>query len=131
MSRRALRWLVLGFATLWFGVLVPVHNRGQIAVAGSGCDSAPACHASRPPCHQQAPDPPARPTRACAVCYFIAGLDAPPPVTVVETLLGPAGTVDPPAPRAPVSVRPAAARLKASVAWLTGSAQRKSRPGGV
>jgi hypothetical protein len=100
MSRRALHWLVLSFATLWFGVLVPVHNRGQIGVAGSGeCASgaALACHAPKPPCHKQSPHSAPQPARACAVCFFIAGLDAPPPVTVVETRLGPAGALDLPA----------------------------------
>lgn len=33
--------------------------------------------------------------------------------------------------RMPVLARPAAARLKASVTWLTGSAQKNDRPAGV
>ena len=109
MSRRALHWLVLGFATLWFGVLVPVHNRGEITLGGT----ANACthhvtRASLPPCHAAAAIPssqdhdcPAdapRPKGACAVCFFIAGLDAPPPVTLIETRLGFAGAAPAPAP---------------------------------
>ena len=105
MSRRALHWLVLCFATLWFGVLVPVHNRGQIAVAGSGTTPASHCRAAKTRCHSQVPDAPPQPGRSCAVCFFIAGLDAPPPVTVVESLLGPAGLLDAPAPQALTSVR--------------------------
>ena len=115
MSRRALHWLVLGFTTLWFGVLVPVHNRGEMAVAGAydGCaehDTAAApvraCHrvADAPPakhghCPDQGPDSAPRPGRACAVCFFIAGLDAPPPVSLIETRLGLVGVRDNAAPR--------------------------------
>jgi hypothetical protein len=104
MCRRALHWLVLSFATLWFGVLVPVHNRGQIAVAGSGgcaTGAIPSCHSTKVPCHRQLPGSPAQPARACAVCFFIAGLDAPPPVTWVETRLGPAGELEVSAPHSP------------------------------
>lgn len=117
MQCRALRWLVLGFTTLWFGVLVPVHNRGQIGLPGSECaarhDVASACHDATPSCHntsgnsagrehhESAP----RPARACAVCYFIAGLDAPPPVTVIVTRLGFAGSTEVAAPQQPASVR--------------------------
>ena len=46
-------------------------------------------------------------------------------VTVAQTV-SPGGSV-----RRPVSGRPAAARFTASVAWLTGSTQKKSRAGGV
>jgi hypothetical protein len=108
MSRRGLHWLVLGFTTLWFGVLVPVHNRGEIALAGnsSHCagrtDPSPAthCHAAADPIPsgEKNPDrgPPAK--GACAVCFFIAGLDTPAPVTQIETRLGLIGATDAPAP---------------------------------
>jgi hypothetical protein len=99
MRRRALHWLVLGFTTLWFGVLVPVHNRGEITLPGSDAllkaRTAHACCAatSEPkpadPCHT-----PASRSGTCAVCFFIATLDAPPPFTWVETRLGLAGVVD-------------------------------------
>ena len=109
MPRRPLHWLVLGFATLWFGVLVPVHNRGEIAVAGSGdsacSDDAPPCHATKRPCHGGLPDSTPRPARACAVCYFIAALDGPPPVSVVQTRLGLSGQLRPQAPQAVRAVR--------------------------
>ena len=111
MSRRALHWLVLCFTTLWFGVLVPVHNRGEITLGGSeaGCASHVAPAANVPHCHAVAAEPskhgdprsdpaPGR-KAACAVCFFIAGLDAPPPVTLIETRLGFAGTTAAPAPR--------------------------------
>ena len=93
MSPRPARWFVLCFAALWFGVLVPVHNRGQIAVPGSGrpCHStaAASCHHRGPgQTPGPAPDPTPKRGSACAVCFFIAGLDTPPPVTTVEHLFG-------------------------------------------
>ena len=106
MRRRPLHWLVLCFATLWFGVLVPVHNRGEIAVAGgrptaldaakSHCHSAPAAESDVG--GSQCPEKKPCPARACAVCFFVAGLDAPPPISVVVTRLGAAGVLDLPPP---------------------------------
>ena len=113
MPRRALHWLVLCFATVWFGVLVPVHNRGEIRLPGAATSEAkpapaPAghCHATapsegRPPCH----DPAGESGGSCAVCYFIAGLDAPPPVTLIEARLGLVGRNDAAPPRGLVAAR--------------------------
>ena len=111
MRRRPLRWLVLCFATLWFGVLVPVHNRGEIAVPGSGAGSTPTSH-----CHsasstqadagsRHCPEKKPCPARACAVCFFVAGLDTPPPVTTVVTRHGTAGVLDLPPPAEPSAAR--------------------------
>jgi hypothetical protein len=114
MPRRALHWLVLCFTTLWFGVLVPVHNRGEISLPGWAPAERTAaahrcCPADTTPLPEQGPAPCHDPARssggACAVCAFIATLDAPPPVTVVETRLGLAGTFEAPRPEAPTSVR--------------------------
>ena len=113
MASGCVRWFVLCFAVAWFGVLVPVHNRGQIAVPGTepaafygaachaghaapapAAQTAHSCHSPRPAkCDHHAPDPDPAPKRggSCAVCFFIAGLDAPPPVTTVEHLFGLAG----------------------------------------
>jgi hypothetical protein len=103
MRRRVLHWLVLGFTTLWFGVLVPVHNRGEIGLPGSdtrlsvrtshACCATPSDPKPADPCHA----PASSRGGACAVCYFIATLDAPPPVTWVEGRLGLVGVA--PAPR--------------------------------
>jgi hypothetical protein len=84
--------MVLGFACLWFGALVPVHQRGQIQLPGASASAVGASHCSRPdaPCHKkdtkpgQAPKDPGN----CAVCHFILGLHAPPPVTAYEARLG-------------------------------------------
>jgi len=46
------------------------------------------------PCHA----PASQRSGTCAVCYFIATLDAPPPVTWVETRLGLIGLIDAPRP---------------------------------
>ena len=96
--------MVLCFATLWFGVLVPVHNRGEIRLPGAGpaadatcahrcCDHATAPepqHGGGTPCH----DDGSRKGGSCAVCFFIAGLDAPPPVTMIEARLGLVGACE-------------------------------------
>lgn len=108
MDRRITRILVLGFACLWFGMLVPVHQRGQIrlpgpaAVAADGSpEMAAVAHCPRgggadAACagkSRQQPAPGEQPPRdnsggGCAVCHFIAGLDAPPPVTLRVAALG-------------------------------------------
>ena len=106
MPPRALHWLVLCFATLWFSVLVPVHNRGEIRLPGA----APAPEAVSSHCHRGATDDEQAPCHdraresggACAVCYFLAALDAPPPVTLVEARLGFVGLIDAPRPDTPV-----------------------------
>lgn len=97
MDRRPLRLLVLGFSCLWFGALMPVHQRGQIRLPGpvvsidaDGSQLPKArCHRGGPDakCHgrqERQPDPGKESPGPgnCAVCHFIAGLDAPPPVVV-------------------------------------------------
>ena len=101
MSSRRLRWIVLGFACLWFGMLVPVHQRGQIKLprAVRADDAKPASHCSRAAdpnsaCHKQQQQQGAgdedAPQQAgdCAVCHFIAGLQAPPPAVAYQARLG-------------------------------------------
>ena len=88
MTSRWLRWAVLCFAALWFNVVVPVHTRGQIKLPGAAPGHAHACCATsaahdtnghRPHC----PDPGSDSRGPCAVCFFMAALDTPPPVTVI------------------------------------------------
>ena len=125
MTQRPVRWLVLCFAVAWFGVLVPVHNRGQIAMPGSprhaaghachrdaaqSASPAHACHSA--PVHtdcrhghgSSAPEE-GRDPESCAVCFFVAGLHTPPPVTTVEQFHGYAGTAPVAHPAAPESAR--------------------------
>ena len=97
MRRRAVNWLVLGFAALWFNVVLPVHKRGQITLGGGPpasrshacCKTNPEATVKSPKSHCPAPE--SRPAGPCAVCFYMAGLCTPPPVTVVERRLGYAG----------------------------------------
>jgi hypothetical protein len=114
MRLPALRWLVLVFTCAWFGVLVPVHQRGAIQLPGSAAHAccmkpggdAVAGAASVPACHRKAAtedkDAPAgKSSGNCAVCYFVAGLDLPAPVMLDVPPLGgaePIATFDLPAP---------------------------------
>jgi hypothetical protein len=85
MRSRGLRWVVLAFTCLWFGVLLPVHQRGRITLPGAECAAASALTAAAAASHSccptpghKSPDAPAPDSRACAVCYYIATLDLPP-----------------------------------------------------
>jgi hypothetical protein len=90
--------MVLGFACLWFGMFVPVHQRGQIQLPGNNATAAAVNHCNNPnaPCHRKMADArqqkqqPGKPTNRenCAVCHFILGLHAPPPVTWYVERLG-------------------------------------------
>src|SRR3954468_19055953 len=91
MSSRLLRWMVLGFTCLWFGVLLPVHQRGQIQLPGSAARVGACARCGRPeaPAHKGEPAKSApKDPGNCAVCHFIAGLNVPPPVTVYVVRLG-------------------------------------------
>jgi hypothetical protein len=93
--------MVLGFACLWFGMLVPVHQRGMIQLPGpavaAAASAAQASHCPRAgdvkaPCHKAAAkegdgEAPASEGN-CAVCHFVLGLHVPPPVTVYVACLG-------------------------------------------
>ena len=83
MRSRGLRWVVLAFTCAWFGVLLPVHQRGRITLPGACADAsaltAPSHGCCPAPGHTPGDAPPAAPdSRACAVCYYIATLDLPP-----------------------------------------------------
>jgi hypothetical protein len=79
---------MLAFTCVWFGMLVPVHQRGQIQLPGGRVAKAAeprACHGKCGKTKQ-----PAAPASRenCAVCHFILGLHAPPPVTIYVERLG-------------------------------------------
>src|SRR2546428_6234364 len=88
MASRWLRGTVLCFAALWSNVVVPAHTRGQITLPGAAPGHARACCATseahdsngRSP---HGPDSGSDSRGPCAVCFFMAALDTPPPVTVV------------------------------------------------
>jgi hypothetical protein len=99
MQSLALRWFVLLFTVAWFGVLVPIHQRGAIQLPGSPVSSccvhkndgtaAKACHGEP----QQSQNPTRNSSGNCAVCFFVAGLDLPAPVMLDVPPLGPAEPV--------------------------------------
>ena len=107
MHSRRLRWLVLGFACLWFGVLVPIHQRGQIKLPGPRLSER--AHAASLPSHcsrmgdplshchkqQQTPGQATHDNNSsdaspddCAVCHYILGLCFVAPVTFDFAPLG-------------------------------------------
>ena len=98
MSSRLLRWVVIAFTCMWFGVLVPAHTRGQIKLAGSrsaavkspDADACNRCLTKSAPANAGKPESPQPPvdTSDCAVCHLILGLHTPPPVTTYEVYLG-------------------------------------------
>jgi hypothetical protein len=88
MRSRSLRILLLGVFSLWFGVIVPGHERGAIRMPGTE----PKAAAGEPTCHTQkncqhcpttgqpltpSDNAPADPSSHCAICHFIGVLDAP------------------------------------------------------
>lgn len=101
MKSRGLRILLIGVFSLWFGVIVPGHERGAIRVAGSDAhcnDASAVCHVApvvqKPSCshcpttgkpltQETAPakPKPVDPSSHCAICKFIGVLDAPVMVT--------------------------------------------------
>lgn len=109
MSRRAVNWSVIVFALAWFGVLVPVHNRGQIAPFGARpcADDHACCASDRPANPSPAEGRDRNPARACAVCFFIAGLDTPPPPTLVNHRFTPAARFEAAPPAVPDATPPA------------------------
>jgi hypothetical protein len=112
MRHRVVHWLVLGFAALWFNVVLPVHKRGQITLGGGGTPGS-ASHACCRTGQETAPGSdkghcPAsdsRPSGPCAVCFYMAGLCTPPPVIAVEQRLGYAGPTRVVAPYTPNRAR--------------------------
>jgi hypothetical protein len=96
MRCRALRIAMLCFVVLWFEILLPVHTRGQILLAGSEGASHSCCGKTSPiktDCNskdesRQQPSPRGR--QQCAICQFIATLDIPPAVMIDVPALTPA-----------------------------------------
>lgn len=88
MRSRSLRILLLGLFSLWFGIIVPGHERGAIRVAGADVldagDGSDTCHTVKTCDHcpitgkpkETAPTP-VDPSSHCAICKFIGVLDAP------------------------------------------------------
>ncbi len=96
MQSRWLRILLIGVFSLWFGIIVPGHERGAIRVAGANAlpangSAGDSCHATapaaKPTCGhcpvggpaetENTPAPSGDGSKHCAICKFIGVLDAP------------------------------------------------------
>jgi hypothetical protein len=92
MHSRTLRIFMLLAVTLWFGVVVPGHERGRVRVPGAA-PQAP-CHAAAGRGHCHAPTDTDAPAKApsdndashCAVCRFVATLSCPAPPPPLPTV---------------------------------------------
>ena|SRR5437763_1659197 len=99
MRSRYLRIAVLIFQALWFGVLVPGHRRGVIALAGE--ESVAALAQERSCCRVdaskggQAPQIPCNrdPAQHCAICHLAVRLSTPPAIDIVLPPCGLAETL--------------------------------------
>lgn len=98
MGARLLRWSIVAMTLLWFGVVVPFHERGQIKLPGSraandrtvasasGLVIAAARHCCPRPAGE-APD--SRPSpRDCAICHVAKTIDVPLPPDLTPAELG-------------------------------------------
>jgi hypothetical protein len=97
MRSLALRWLVLLFTGAWFGVLVPMHQRGAIQLPGAPASCCAHRDVADRACHKgpSKSDAPAKNGSGnCAVCYFVATLDLPASVMLDVPPLGPAEPVE-------------------------------------
>ena len=81
MSLARFRIPALLWICLWYGLIVPAHQRGQITLPGatisaSCCANKAATGESKQPCAPGTPGSPAAPSeeriRACFVCYIVA-----------------------------------------------------------
>jgi hypothetical protein len=88
MRSHSLRILMLGLFSLWFGVIVPGHERGAISVPGykspgagkQACAPRPAhCNSCPAPADDPAgpASPESDPASHCAICHLTGVLDAP------------------------------------------------------
>lgn len=93
---RRLRISLLLFLLLWFGVVIPLHPRGVIRLAGACSEGGRACcRQSKGPDHDRKP---LNGSGDCAICYFVATLDLPPAITIDLPKLGLLEIIDAPAP---------------------------------
>ena len=95
MHSRAFRIFLLALVALWYGAVLPGHQRGVVQMPGAEAD--PCCerdgHDSKD--SSKAPAP-----RSCAVCFYMAALEQAAPPDLGIAPLGPAE-------RQPATVAPA------------------------
>jgi len=95
MFGRITRILTLAWTCLWFVLIVPAHQRGQISldlrVAGDEVAATASCQGH---CHDapaESGDDAPEPANHCAVCEIVAKLDLP---VTIDLTLPPAGLAD-------------------------------------
>ena len=97
-SHKTIQWLVLVWFTLWMGVIMPGHTRGIVRLPGMDeaqsratccCDDGTgACTPDGSTADAETEDDtPTDPAKCCAVCYFNATLNTPPPITLYSPYL--------------------------------------------
>lgn len=96
MFRQIGHWGLIAFAAMWFGIIVPGHQRGSVVLPGyaqaiegrsneqEGGRPSDACEIgkARSCCERPADGSPAPvdPVEKCAICYLVATLSVPPVV---------------------------------------------------
>ena len=72
MHSRAFRIFLLALLAVWYGAVLPGHQRGVVQLPGASSD--PCCDQTKS--HHSSKDTPASPgsPRTCAVCYYMAAL---------------------------------------------------------
>ena len=89
MHSRWLRIFLLAFNAVWFGVVVPGHQRGCILVGRSADATSPTALKNVPSCHKpkegsQSPGQKAPLKRStCAICLFASTIEPPPAPDVI------------------------------------------------
>ena len=85
MTRTLGKYALLAVLAIWFGAIVPGHQRGVIQLPGQGGAADKCCivrlgkHDPETPSRRNdsAPAPARDPAKNCAICVFTATLDAP------------------------------------------------------
>src|SRR5437764_11403827 len=100
MASRWFKLALLAYVAVWFSVVVPGHQRGQVALPGARVASAGCCADLPVARHGAAPVAPHRlpASRGCAICFFAAHLSVPPAIDIAQTPLGFLCLLTPPAP---------------------------------
>jgi len=103
MRHRALRIFLLLLATVWYGAILPGHERGIVQLPGAqthdGC-----CVGDKPVGRAGEPVPVRSPSN-CAVCKFMGTLSAAPPPDLGIAPLGPTEVAPALTPTTLVSLR--------------------------
>jgi hypothetical protein len=86
MSQRTWTFFFTGLLAVWFAVVIPAHERGEVALPGTqGSGGGDSCCPVKPaddgpPCHDDGSD--RDPVRRCALCQFVGTLDVAAPLII-------------------------------------------------